>query len=406
MSSHRITVVGLGADGWAGLPPASRAAIDGAEVLLGGSRHLGLVPASDAVKVAWPSPLVEGLPALLERYAGRRVVALASGDPLLSGIGSTLVSLFGADRVEVLPAVSSVTLARARMRWPAETVDVITLVGRDADALHRHLTPGRRLVLLSGDGGTPAQVAERLVAAGFGASRLTVLADLGAEAETRVERTAGDWQDAPAPRLNVVCVEVLPAPGAAVHPAVPGLPDTAFEHDGQLTKRDVRASALSRLAPAPGQLLWDVGAGAGSVAIEWLRTDPRCRAVAVESSAGRAASIRRNAARLGVPGLLVHQGRAPEALADLPAPDAVFVGGAGSVPGVLDRCWEALGPGGRLVAHAVTLETEAVLVAGHRRLGGELTRLSVERAEPLGGFTGWSPARPIVQWSVQKERTE
>ena len=405
MSSHRITVVGLGADGWAGLPPASRAAIAGAEVLLGGSRHLGLVPGSDAVQEAWPSPLVEGLPTLLERYAGRRVVALASGDPLLSGIGATLVSLLGADRVEVLPAVSSVTLARARMRWPADTVDVDTLVGRDADVLHRYLTPGRRLVLLSGDGGTPAQVAERLVTAGFRASRLTVLADLGADTETRIERTAGDWQDTAAPRLNVVCVEVVPDPGAAVHPAVPGLPDTAFEHDGQLTKRDLRASALSRLAPAPGKLLWDVGAGAGSVAIEWLRSDPRCRAVAVESSAGRAASIRRNAARLGVPALVVHQGRAPEALAELPVPDAVFVGGAGSVPGVLDRCWEVLAPGGRLVAHAVTLETEAVVVAGHRRLGGELTRLSVERAEPLGGFTGWSPARPVVQWSVQKERT-
>ena len=202
--------------------------------------------------------------------------------------------------------------------------------------------------------------------------------------------------------MNVICLELQAAPGAALLPGVPGLPDDAFEHDGQLTKRDLRTSALSRLAPVPGQLLWDVGAGAGSVAIEWARTDRRCRAVAIEQHPDRADRIDRNAQRLGVPGIRVVRGDAPAALADLPRPDAVFVGGGASTPGVLDSCWAALAPGGRLVVHAVTIETETSLVQRFQVSGGELVRLSVERAEPLGSFTGWTPARAITQWSITK----
>jgi len=398
----RVTVVGVGADGWAGLAPASRAAVEGAEVLLGGKRHLDLMPAGTApaaLREPWPSPLLPSLPALLERYAGRRVVVLASGDPFVSGIGTTLVDLLGAEAVTALPAVSSVALARARLGWAAESCDVVSVVGRDLDVLRRHLTPGRRLLVLSADGGTPAEVAALLVASGCGGSRLEVLSDLGARTEARTGTTADAWTG-PAPSLNVVAVEVRVDPGARAFAAVPGLPDEAFEHDGQLTKRDLRALALSRLAPAPGQLLWDVGAGAGSVGIEWARTDPRCRTVAVERSPERAARVARNAARLGVPSVRVVTGSAPAALAALPDPDAVFVGGGATEPGALEAAWQRLGPGGRLVVHAVTLETEDVVRAWHRRVGGELARVAVEHAEPLGSFTGWRPARPVVQWAV------
>jgi precorrin-6Y C5,15-methyltransferase (decarboxylating) len=351
----RVSVVGIGADGWDGLAPGARSVVLGAEVLLGGRRHLALVPSSAAVREPWPSPLLAGLPALLERYDGQQVVVLASGDPLVSGIGSTLVDLLGPDAVEVHPAVSSVALARARMGWPSDSCDVVTLVGRDPDALRRWLSPRRRLVVLASDGSTASVVAA-----------------------------------------------ILAAPETVVRAPVAGLPDAAFEHDGQLSKRDLRALALSRLGPTPGELLWDVGAGAGSVGIEWMRTDPRCRAIAVESSVERAERIARNASRLGVPALDVRTGSAPSALSDLPAPDAVFVGGGATVPGVLETCWERLGPGGRLVVHAVTLETEAVVTSWRSRVGGELVRVSVEHAEPLGSFTGWRPARPVVQWAVTR----
>ncbi len=383
---------------------ARRAAVEAADVLLGGERHLALVPADvGATRVPWPSPLREGLPTLLEEHAGRRVVALASGDPLVSGIGTTLVSLLGADAVEVLPGVSSVALARARMRWSAESSEVVTLVGRDVHRLVTRLHPGGRLLVLCSDASTPAQVADLLAAQGYGTSTLTALGDLGSDHESRVDGVAATWSADVGP-LTVLAVQV--DDGARVLPLVPGLPDDAFEHDGQVTKRDVRASALARLAPTPGALLWDVGAGAGSVAVEWSRTHPSCRAVAVERDPERAERIGRNARTLGVPDLRVVAGRAPEALAGLDAPDAVFVGGGATVDGVLDACWAALRPGGRLVVHGVTLETEQLLVAWRGRVGGELVRLLVETAAPLGSFTSWTPARAVTQLSVVKGAQE
>lgn len=396
----RVSVVGVGAEGWAGLAQASREVVLRADVLLGGRRHLELVPDSSAVREPWPSPLLASLPSMFEKYDGQRVVVLASGDPLVSGIATEVVALLGHEHVEVHPAPSSVSLARARLGWSAESTDVVTLVGRDPDALRRYFSPGRRLVVLSSDGSTPFLVAAMLVQEGYGESRLSVLGDLGSDAESRTDGEAVSWRVAAAPALNVVCVEVVAGPSTRVLAAVPGLPDDAFEHDGQVTKRDLRAVALSRLAPTPGELLWDVGAGAGSVGIEWMRTDPRCRAIAVEASLERAERIGRNAHRLGVPGLDVRSGSAPAALAGLPAPDAVFVGGAATEPEVLETCWDRLRTGGRLVVHAVTRETETVVTTWQERVGGELTRVSVEHAEPLGSFTGWRPARAVVQWSV------
>lgn len=399
-SAARVSVVGVGADGWAGVPGRLRETVLSAEVLLGGRRHLALVPdVPGQLRQSWPSPLREGLPALLREHAGRRVVALASGDPLVSGIGATLVEVLGAAAVEIEPAVSSVALARARMGWPAETVEVVSLVGRDPAHVLRTLAPGRRLLVLSSDEHTPAAVAGLLREQGYGRSRMTVLGDLGSSAESRVDGSAGTWSS-DAPPLNVVA---LGLEGPLVGAAAGGLPDTCFEHDGQLTKRDARLSALARLAPQPGHVLWDVGAGAGSVGIEWARAHPTCRALAVEADVERAARIRRNATSLGVPTLQVVHGQAPEALASLPAPDAVFVGGGATGPGTVDTCLRALGPGGRLVVHGVTLETETVLARCYAEHGGELTRLSVQHAEPLGGFTGWSPARAVTQWSLVRE---
>ncbi|PXY26990.1 precorrin-6y C5,15-methyltransferase (decarboxylating) subunit CbiE [Prauserella muralis] len=394
-----IVVVGIGADGWSGLPEASRAEIAGCEVLLGGRRQLDLVPDGGYAKRPWPSPLLPALDGLLAEHAGRRVCVLASGDPLLSGIGTTLVERLGAGAVRIVPTVSSVTLARARLGWPAETTEVVSAVGRHVHRVLRAVAPGRRVLVLSSGAATPGEVAALLTGAGFGASRLTVLEELGGPDERRVEGTAADWAHPPGAALNVLAIECA---GPPVPPPLPGLPDEAFEHDGQLTKRDVRASALARLAPAPGELLWDVGAGAGSVAIEWARACPANRAIAVESRPERAARIGRNAARLGVPDVRVVTGAAPDALAELETPDAVFVGGGVSVPGVLGACLAALRPGGRLVAHGVTLETEQALATAYTEHGGELTRLSVQQAGPLGGFTGWTPARTVTQWSTSK----
>ncbi|WP_024796934.1 precorrin-6y C5,15-methyltransferase (decarboxylating) subunit CbiE [Tomitella biformata] len=396
-----ITVVGIGADGWEGLAPRSRDVVLAAEVLLGGARHLAMLPSVAAVVEPWPSPLRPNLDALLGRHLDRRVVVLASGDPLVSGIGTTLIELLGPDAVEVLPAVSSVALARARMRWSAESTDVVTVVGRDVDAARRYFGAGRRLIVLSSDRTTPAELARLLAVDGFGASRLTVLSNLGVGDESRIEGTALAWDDTPVPNLNIVCVDCrADTPTRPGYSTSPGLPDDAYANDGQLTKHLIRAAALAALAPMPGQLLWDVGGGAGSIGIEWMRTDPRCQAIAVERDPARAARITANARRLGVPGLQVVTGSAPAALDELALPDAVFLGGGVAQEGNLAACWNAMLPGGRLVAHAVTLEGEMALISQWQRRGGELSRISLEQAAPLGSLSGWTPRRPVTQWAV------
>jgi precorrin-6Y C5,15-methyltransferase (decarboxylating) len=390
-----VTVVGIGADGWSGLDAARREAIEAADVILGGERHLELIPAGiTAARVSWPHPLRDGLPTLLDAHRGRRIVALASGDPLVAGIATTFIDLLGADAVEVIPAISSVSLARARMNWPAESVTVL----REYRELPRHLAPGNRILVLSSGATTPDAAARLLTDSGFGDSEFVILENLGASNERRADAVASEWQPGAGP-LNVIAITCR---GAEWLGWAPGLPDDAFDHDGQLTKRDLRASAVARLAPAPGQLLWDVGAGAGSIGIEWMRAHPTCRAIAIEAREDRAKRAAENAVRLGVGSLRVVIGHAPEALAELPAPDAVFVGGGATDVGVLDAAWSALRPGGRLVVHGVTLETERVLTERNAELGGELTRHHVEHAAPIGSFTGWKPARAIVQWSVTK----
>ena len=396
-----LTVIGLGADGWPGLSPTAQALVTNAEVLMGSPRQLALIPASDdLLRVAWPSPLSESLPGLLAEYRGRRICVLASGDPTFHGIGTTLTRLLGADAVRVIPHPSSVSLACARLGWPQDQVQVISLVGHPLELVQPHIQPGRRLVVLSWGAHTPAEVAAMLVARGYGGSTFTVLEQLGSTDE-RVRSTRADEWNHEADALNVIGVLCQPDPGAELLSTAPGLPDSAYENDGQLTKREVRAVTLSRLVPVPGQLLWDVGGGAGSIGIEWLRHHPNCRAVAIEKDPDRAKRLDRNAATLGV-SIRTVVGAAPASLAGLETPDAVFVGGGATIPGVIETCWEALRPGGRLVVNGVTLETEALIAQWYASLGGDLVRLSVQRASPVGGMTGWRPAMPVTIWSVTK----
>ncbi|MEO3978254.1 precorrin-6y C5,15-methyltransferase (decarboxylating) subunit CbiE [Streptomyces sp. CAU 1734] len=398
-----MTAVGIGADGWAGLPETSRAALAGAEVLIGGARQLELVPESCAgERVAWPSPLRPAVAGLLAAHAGRRIAVLASGDPMFHGIGRALAEEVGAERLRVLPHPSSVSLACARLGWPVEETEIVSAVGRPLARLAAVLHDGRRVLVLSAGAATPGEVAGLLRERGFGASPMRVLARLGAPDETVTAGTAEGWDAPPGAALNIVAVECRRDPGTPRLGAVPGLPDEAYEHDGQLTKRYVRAATLAALAPAPGELLWDIGGGSGSIAVEWMRAHPSCRALSVERDPVRAARIGGNAERLGVPALDVVTGRAPAALAGLPVPDAVFIGGGLTAPGMVGACWDALPPGGRLVANTVTLESEAVLTEWYRRHGGELVRLAVAHAVPVGGFTGWRQAMPVTQWSVTK----
>lgn len=395
-----VTVVGIGAGGWSDLGGTGKEALRQAEILVGGGRQLGLIPAEvTASRHPLPAPLLPALPDLLVAHRGRRICVLASGDPMFHGIGATLVRLLGASRVRVLPHPSSVSLAAARLGWPPADVPVLSLVTAEPAALRRLLNPGRRLLVLARDAATPALVASLLVEAGFGTARLTVLEQLGGPAERIVSGTADSWSLPEGDPLNVIAVELAAGPEISV---VPGLPDFSYESDGQLTKREVRAVTLALLAPYPGALLWDVGGGSGSIGIEWLRSHPSCKAVTVESSATRCAFIRTNAASLGVPTLQVVEGTAPAALAGLPTPDVVFIGGGVTRDGVLDACLDALRPGGRLVANAVTVESEAALATAYARLGGSLTRLSVSRGSPVGGFTGWRTMMPVTIWSVTK----
>ncbi|MGY5132782.1 precorrin-6y C5,15-methyltransferase (decarboxylating) subunit CbiE [Streptomyces nigrescens] len=417
-----LSVVGIGADGWDGLPAASRQALCAAEVLIGGARQLALLPEECAgERVPWPSPLRPAVPGLLAAYAGRRVCVLASGDPMFYGIGRTLTEVLGeraaagageaaggspapgaGPRLRILPHPSSVSHACARLGWPLEDTEVVTLVGRPAENLVRALYDGRRVLVLSAGAGTPAEVAALLRARGFGPTRMRVLEQLGGPRERTAEGTADDWDAPPGDSLNVLALDCRRAPGTPPLSTVPGLPDAAYEHDGQLTKRHVRAATLAALAPAPGELLWDIGGGSGSIAVEWLRAHRSCRAVSVERDPVRAERIGRNAQALGVPGLRVVPGSAPAALDGLPTPDAVFIGGGLTAPGLLAACWTALPPGGRIVANTVTLESEALLADWYRRHGGELVRLAVAHAVPVGGFTGWRQAMPVTQWAAVK----
>lgn len=405
-----ITVVGIGDDGVESLAPAARTVVETAELLVGGDRHHEMIAETDAERLTWAGGLEQAMDAIAA-WRGRRVVVLATGDPMWFGAGANLLRRFDPAEIAVLPVAGAFSLAAARMLWPLSDVELLTVHGRPLATLIASLYPGARWIVLSRDGETPAEVARLLTELGYGPSVITVLEHLGGTAERRTAGTAEHWCHPSSASLNTLAVECRAGPQARILARVPGLPDAMFENDGKLTKREVRAATIAALQPLPGQTLWDIGAGSGSVAIEWLRALPpgrtaaegKSRAVAVERSAERCAVIGRNAAGLGVPHLQIERGDAPAVLSRLGRrPDSVFVGGGITAPGLLEASWDALAAGGRMVVNAVTIQGEGRLFDFQRRMGGELTRIAVARAEPVGSLSAFRPAMPVTQYVGRK----
>lgn len=404
-----LAIVGIGEDGMAGLGARAREALAGAELIAGSARTLALLDAASQRRaVAWPSPMMSFVDELLVRERGRAVAIVASGDPMFFGIGASIARRINARDFVVYPQPSSYALACARLGWPHEETDVISVVSRPLDGVRAALAPGRRLVVLSESGTTPAALARLLVADGYGASAMTVFEALGGPGERRIDGVAATWPYESSVDLNLVALIVTPADDTTATDHVrarsgcaPGLPDHAYEHDGALTKREIRAMTLARLRPRPGEWLWDIGAGSGSIGIEWMRTHRACGATAFERDAERAERIASNARTLGVPALRVVIGEAPQSLVTGDRPDAIFIGGGITTPGVLDCALTTLGSRGRLVANAVTLEAERIVLAAQATHGGELTRIAIERASPAGTMLVWRPAMPLVQWAYR-----
>lgn len=394
-----LSIVGIGEDGLSGLGDAARAAIADAEFVFGGARHLELAaPVITGETHAWLSPFSDSIDAILA-LRNRKVCVLASGDPFHHGVGATLARRIDASEMQVFSHPSSFSLAAARLGWPLQDILTLSLHGRSLDLIRPHLHPGARILALTSDEHGPAALAKLLTEAGFGISIVTILEALGGPGEKVRSQVAMSFALSDIDPLNICAISVVALPGARILPLAPGLDDSLFEHDGQITKHQLRALTLAALAPRRGETLWDIGAGSGSVGIEWMLADPSLQAVAIEADPERAGRIARNASALGVPGLKLVIGTAPDALARLaPLPHAIFIGGGGSDPGVLDAAIAALRPGGRLVANAVTLELEAILLAKHTELGGSLTRIAISRADAIGSMTAWRPAMPITQW--------
>ena len=402
MSKERwLAVVGIGENGLEGLTPAARGLIAQAVFIVGGKRHLALAGSLRAETMIWPSPIENALDAI-EARRGRSVCVLASGDPFFFGVGARLMRRFPADEMISVPAPSAFALAASRLGWSQQDCALLTLHGRPLEAIIPHLCPGAHIIALSWDDATPVKLAALLAARGMGRSKLTICEAMGGSRERiRTTEAHGFALDNVA-SLNTIALEVVSEHGARVLPRAAGLPDEWFEHDGQITKREIRAMTLSSLTPRRGELLWDVGSGSGSVAIEWMLADPANSAVAIERRRDRAERIARNALSFGVPGLSVVTGEAPHVFADLAPPDAIFIGGGAGAPGMVERAVGVLASGGRLVANAVTLETQAACVDWRARWSGELTQIAIAHAEPVGGYSGWRAAMPIVQWRFVK----
>lgn len=397
------TLIGVGDGGLDTLTPEQRRALDAAEIVFGGKRHLAMLPEThSARRVPWRSPFADSAGDILAAR-GQTVAILATGDPSWFGPAKWLRTVVEPGEFTVLPAPSAFSLAAARLGWPLEDVCCLTVHGRPVEALNPEIRPGARLLILSEDGASPAAVASLLLERGFGDSTVSVLEHLGGANERIREGQARGLDFTDIADLNTIAVACQADAGIRTYPCVPGLPDEAFRHDGKMTKRVLRALAISALEPAHGALLWDVGAGSGSISVEWLRAASGARAIAIEPIAERRAMIAENARDLGTHGMTIVEGRAPEALDGLEAPDAVFLGG-GLTDGIFHATFNALKPGGRFVAHAVTLESEAILLALHEVHGGELIRVSVDRAEPVGPYRGWRPAMPVVHWHLTKAR--
>ena len=399
MSAPWLHIVGIGEDGLEGLTPAARTVLEAAEVIIGGDRHHALSDRITAERLSWPSPfdaLIDRLTAL----KGRRVAVLATGDPLWYSVGARIGRAIDPAEITYHPQLSAFQLAAARMGWSLADVETLTVHGRPVEQMIAFIQPDQRLLILTTGAETPAQIARFLTERGFGASPMTVLANMGGSEEARFDGTADAW-DHTVPAFNTLAVDCRAAPDAALLPRVPGLDDDLFTHDGTMTKREVRAVTLAKLMPMRGAHLWDVGCGCGSVAIEWMRAARYASATGIEPRADRRAMAATNAQALGAPRLEVIDGTAPAALMGLAPPDAIFIGGGLSRETFL-ACHAALRPLGRLVCNAVTLESEAELTALHAEFGGDLARIAVQRAEPVGRYRGWRAAMPVTQWSMVK----
>lgn len=394
-----LHIVGIGEDGLNGLTPATRAVVEAAEVLVGAERHHGLAAVAGAERLSWPSPFDALLDTLRERR-GKRVVVLTTGDPLWFSVGARIGRAIDPSEIVYYPHVGAFQLAAARMGWSMADLETLTVHGRPVEQMIAFIQPDQRLLILTTGEETPARIARFLSERGFGRSRMSVLANMGGDNEMRFDGVAESWAHV-VPPFNTLAVECVASPDAALLPRVPGLADELFDHDGTMTKREVRAITVAKLMPMRGALLWDIGAGCGSVAVEWMRSAHYARAIGIEPRADRRALAAANALALGVPKLELVDGQAPAALAGLPAPDAVFIGGGLSAE-VFSAAWEKLKPLGRLVANVVTLESEALVAELQARHGGELIRLSVARAGAIGRLRGWKPGRPVTQWSLVK----
>jgi precorrin-6B C5,15-methyltransferase / cobalt-precorrin-6B C5,C15-methyltransferase len=399
MAGPWLHVVGIGEDGLDGLTPATRAVVEAAEVIVGGDRHHALAELVAAERVAWPSPF-DALIDTLKDHKGKRVVVLATGDPLWYSVGARIGRTIPPSEITYHPQVGAFQLAAARMGWSMADLETLTVHGRPVEQMIAFIQPMQRLLILTTGEETPAQIAGFLSARGFGKSRMTVLAAMGGPDEARFDGLAESWDHA-VPAFNTLAVDCVAASDAALMPRVPGLADDLFQHDGTMTKQEVRAATLAKLMPMRGALLWDVGTGCGSVAVEWMRAARYARAIGIEPKPERRVFAAANALALGVPKLEIVDGVAPAALAGLDAPDAIFIGGGLSVE-VFEACWKALRPLGRLVANAVTLESEATLLGLQAQYGGALVKLNIARAEPIGGLMGWKPARPVTQFALVK----
>lgn len=394
-----LHIVGIGEDGLDGLVPASRTIVESAEIIIGGSRHHELSQSVKAERFKWPSPF-DALIEMLVSLRGKRVVVLATGDPLWFSVGARIGREVGSDEIIFHPQLSAFQLAAARMGWSMADLDTLTVHGRPVEQMIAFIQPDQRLLILTTGTETPGQIAQFLTERGFGDSKLTVFAAMGGKDEQKFEATAQGW-DHNVPAFNTLAVKCVASSDAVLLPRVPGLPDEFFKHDGTMTKREVRAVSIAKLMPMRGALLWDIGTGCGSVAIEWMRAARDACAIGIEPRADRRALAGQNALTLGTPKLKLIEGTAPQALVGLEAPDAIFVGG-GLTDGVFDAAWDMLKPLGRLVSNAVTLESEEILNNLHKKHGGELVRLSITRAEPVGPYRGWRPFMPVTQWSLIK----
>ncbi|MEG3918990.1 precorrin-6y C5,15-methyltransferase (decarboxylating) subunit CbiE [Microcoleus sp. POL10_C6] len=402
-SMHKwLSVVGIGEDGLSGLSAIASTLLSRSQVVVGGARHLAMLPTDDTrEQLLWASPLQTTVDQIIRRR-GQSVCVLASGDPMCHGIGVTLSRHIPISEMTVIPSVSAFSLACARLGWPLAQVETFSLTNRPLASLALALSPGARLLVLSADRHTPGKVAQLLTQRGFGSSLMTVFERMGGNSERRIEGVAAAWNESDLADLNTIAIAVAADRQTLILPRTAGLPDAAYRHDGQLTKREVRAVTLSTLAPIPGELLWDVGAGCGSIAIEWMRSHPRCRAIAIERDPTRLQYIAENASTFGVPELEIVAGEAPEALTNLPQPNAIFIGGGVTAESVLETCWNALGEAGRLVVNAVTVESEFKVLQWHDRYGGELIRIGIQRVGAIGSFQGWKPLAPVTQWAAVK----